>query len=234
MIRTAILALGIVTLAMAAGTAQAEGNARRGVQFYRACIGCHSLEPGVHLTGPSLAGLWGQGAGRADGFIRYSSGLRSAEFVWDETSLNAWLANPKAMMPETYMIYRGLQNEQDRADLTAFLALAMAPGGAKTVVERGLARPADVRGQRPDPLGSPPPDVRVTAIRHCRDSYFVTTANGVETPYWEMNVRLKLDTRGTGPQPGRPEIIGAGMVGDRVSIVFSNLQELTQFVAEKC
>lgn len=223
-----------LALAAMTSTAQAGGDAKRGVQFYRACVSCHSLEPGAHLTGPSLAGLWGQRAGRADGFIRYSAGLKSAEFVWDETTLNAWVTNPKAMMPETYMIYRGLQNEQDRADLIAFLALAMAPDGAKTVVERGLVRAAEVRGQRPDPLGSPPPDARVTAIRHCRDSYFVTTANGVETPYWEMNVRLKLDTRSTGPQAGRPEIVGAGMVGDRVSIVFSSLQELTRFIAEKC
>jgi cytochrome c len=49
-----------------------------------------------------------------------------------------------------------------------------------------------------------------------------------------MNVRLKLDTRETGPQAGRPEIVGAGMVGDRVSIVFSSLQELSRFITEKC
>jgi cytochrome c len=234
MTRMATRIMAGFALAMVAGAAQAEGNAKRGVALYRACIGCHSLEPGAHLTGPSLAGLWGRKAGQVDGFIRYSPGLKSADFVWDENTLNAWLASPKAMIPETYMIYRGLQNDQDRADLIAFLALSMAPDGAKTVVERGLARTAEVRGQRPDPLGSPPPEVRVTAIRHCRDSYFVTTANGVETPYWEMNVRLKLDTRETGPQAGRPEIVGAGMVGDRVSIVFSSLQELSRFITEKC
>ena len=39
-----------------------------------------------------------------------------------------------------------------------------------------------------------------------------------------MNVRLKVDTRATGPAADIPVIVGAGMVGDRVSIVFSNIE----------
>src|SRR3546814_16586931 len=74
---------------------------------------------------------------------------------------------------------------------------------------------------------------RSTKVQHCRDSYCVTTADGAETPFWEMNVRLKLDTRETGPEPGKPAILGAGMAGDRVSIVFSSLEELTSFVTEE-
>ena len=49
-----------------------------------------------------------------------------------------------------------------------------------------------------------------------------------------MNVRLKLDTRTTGPAANKPMIVGAGMVGDRVSIVFSNVAEIPRFVVEKC
>ena len=226
--------LSAVALAATMAQAQIEGDARRGAEQHRACVGCHSLETGSHLSGPSLAGLWGRKAGKADGFIRYSKRLKSADFTWGESTLNAWLADPRAMIPDTYMLIRGIANDRARADLIAFLAIAMAPDGAKAVVARGLAPAGYVRGQRPDPLRAVPSDAQVTRIRHCGDSYFVTTADGVETPYWEMNVRLKLDTRETGPKPGRPAVLGAGMVGDRVSIVFSSLQEITEFLMEGC
>ena len=56
----------LVLLAVAPA-AMAEGDPELGAQAYRACVACHSLEPGLHLTGPSLAGLraTGRRAGRA-------------------------------------------------------------------------------------------------------------------------------------------------------------------------
>src|SRR3546814_3544749 len=57
----------------------------------------------------------------------------------------------------------------------------------------------------PISLTPTPPGAQVTRIRHCGDSYFVTTADGAETAHWEMNVRLKLDTRDTGPEPRSEE-----------------------------
>jgi cytochrome c len=225
--------LAIATLA-AAAAARAEGDPARGGQLYRACVACHSLQAGVHLTGPSLAGLWGRTAGRADGFIRYSAGLAGAGFRWDEDTLNAWLADPAAMLPGNYMTFRGIEADRDRADLIAFLALAMAPGGADAVVARGLVPETYARGQRPEPLRDPPSHAQVTQVRHCRDSYFVTTADGVETPYWETNLRLKLDTQATGPEPGKPVIVRSGMMGDRASLVFAGLEDLVRTVREAC
>ena len=223
----------MATVAMVAG-ARADGDPGRVGQLYRACVACHSLEAGSHLTGPSLAGLWQGPAGKVEGFARYSTGLRSADFDWDAAVLDAWLADPRAMIPNTRMVFRGIPAEQDRADLVAFLALAMAPGGAEAVVDRDLV-PADyARGQKPEPLTPTPPGARVIKLRHCGDSYFVTTADGAETAHWEMNVRLKLDTRDTGPAPGAPVIVGAGMMGDRVSIVFASLRDLNSLVEEAC
>src|SRR3546814_12203630 len=66
------------------------------------------------LTGPSLAGLWDRPAGRVDDFERYSAGLRSADFDWDAAVLDAWLADPRAMIPDTRMVFRGIPAEQDR------------------------------------------------------------------------------------------------------------------------
>lgn len=232
---TVAIVLMMVGLApMGAAAQQLEGDPKRGAEFYRACFACHSLEPGTHLTGPSLAGLWGRRAGTVEDFDRYSPGLKQADFSWDETTLNAWIADPAAMVPGTYMVFRGIDNEQARADLIAFLEVAMGPGGTKAVIERGLASAQAVQGQQPEPIASAASEAQVTAVRHCGDSYFVMTANGDETPFWEKNVRLKIDSRGSGPEPGKPVIVGAGMMGDRVSIVFSSVPEISRFVVEKC
>ena len=232
--RTIGLSTAMIAIAALVAPARAGGDAARGAKQYRACVGCHSLEPGSHLSGPSLAGRWGERAGEADGFMRYSKALRAAELSWDADTLNAWLADPQALVPGTFMAFRGIKDDQARSDLIAFLALAMAPGGGNAVVGQGLVPREYVRGQKPDALGLAPTEAVVIKVRHCRDSYFVATADGVETPYWEMNVRFKLDTRETGPEPGRPVVLGAGMAGDRVSIIFSSLQELKSFVADEC
>src|SRR3546814_10706746 len=73
-----------------------------------------------------------------------------------------------------------------------------------------------------------PPAARVTAMRHCGDSYFISTGDGRETPYWEKNIRLKIDSVETGPPPGVPVILQAGMGGDRFSVVFSSLTDITR------
>lgn len=234
MIRFLISFLSIFAFFATTAQAQIDGDPQRGVAQYRACVACHSLEAGTHLTGPSLAGLWGRQAGEAEGFIRYSEGLGAADFTWDEATLDAWLADPQSMIPDTYMIFRGIADDQARADLIAFLEIAMAPGGATAVLDRDLAPAEYVHSQKPNSLKSPPPRAQVTKIRHCRDSYFVTTDDGTEMPYWEMNLRLKLDTRETGPEPGKPVIVDSGMMGDRASVVFARLDELTRFIVEEC
>jgi len=228
------LVLPVAFVAVANAASADDGDAKRGAALYRACVACHSLEPGVHLSGPSLAGLWDKPAGKIDGFVRYSKGLKSADFVWNADTLFAWVADPQVMVPGTYMAFRGIEDAQARADIVAFLKIAMAPGGGKTVVEKGLLSRAAVRGPRPEPLSRADENVRVRAIRHCGDSYFITTADGTETPYWEMNVRLKVDTRSTGPEPDKPVVAGAGMQGDRVSVIFSSIEEIKRFVEEKC
>lgn len=227
-------AFNVAFLAAASAAHAVDGDAKRGARVYGSCVACHSLEPGVNLSGPSLAGLWDKPAGKNAGFVRYSKGLKSADFAWNTQTLFAWVANPQVVVPGTYMTFRGLEEDQERADIVAFLKIAMALGGDKRVVEQGLVPAAYVRGPQPQPLASAPDKMRVTAIRHCGDSYFVTTADGTTTPFWEMNLRLKLDTRGTGPAPGKPVVAGAGMQGDRVSVIFSSIGEIKRFIEEKC
>lgn len=229
-----VLLAAAAVLSATGSVAAAEGDPKRGAKAYGACASCHSLEPGVHLTGPSLANLWGKKAGSIEDFVRYSKALKAAGIVWDENTLNAWLAHPEKFVPGNYMVFRGIENDKDRGDLIAFLRLALAQDGSKSVVGKGLVPAELARGQAPDPVKSVGPDQQVAAIRHCRGTYFVTTADGAETPHWEMNVRLKTDTSNTGPERGKPVLARAGMMGDRISIIFADPAEIGAAVKAKC
>jgi cytochrome c len=219
---------------MSIAKAQDTSAMKKGAQAYRLCAACHSLQSGVHLSGPSLAGLWGQRAAAIGDFYRYTDALKKIEISWDEHSLEAWIAAPQAMVPGTTMTFRGIDDDETRASLIAFLRQAMAPGGAARVVKNGLIPERMARGQIPPDLSSPGANQRIKEIRHCRDAYRVTTADGATFPFWETNVRLKIDTSSRGPQKGEPVLLRSGMTGDRVSIVFASLADLGKVVTEKC
>lgn len=228
------LCLSVLAGLSVSSAALADGDARRGAQVYRACVACHALEPGLHLSGPSLDGFIERMAGTAEGFVRYSTGLRDAGFSWNAAALDGWLQNPAGMIPDTYMTFRGIDDPQARADLVAFLEIAGQPGGGRKAVDEGLIPAGWLRAGAPEPIGDPPPEMRVTAIRHCGDSYFITTGDGRETPYWEKNIRLKIDSVETGPPAGVAVVLGAGMGGDRFSVIFRSFADLNHLVTERC
>jgi len=60
-----------------------------------------------------------QGAGAAAGFD-YSPALRASRIVWDDRTLDAWLADPERTIPGQAMGYR-VDDARDRADLIAYL-----------------------------------------------------------------------------------------------------------------
>ncbi len=225
------------TLMAFAGPVRAEDPAelaKKGAPAYRICAGCHSLQPGVHLSGPSLAGLWGKKAGTVTGFGRHTKAMRKSGIIWDEDTLNAWLADPQAMVPGTTMMFRGVEKDKTRVNLIAFLRQALAEGGAAKVVKDGLISEDMAKGQIPSSLKEAGPDQQITAIRHCGDAYHVTTAAGAQYPFWETNVRIKIDTSKHGPRQGKPILLRSGMAGDRVSVVFPNLAALKKLLVERC
>jgi cytochrome c len=217
--RAALLAAA--TLLGFIGAVQAAADIERGAQAARGCMACHSFAPGRHMTGPSLAGVWGRKAGAAEGFGRYSDALKKSGIVWDEKHLDAWLTNPQALVPGNTMVFPGIPDAKMRADVLAYLE-AVSSGRAKAP-DRGL----------PD-LKKGDPDARVTGITHCGDAYRVTTADGKIETFWEFNLRFKTDGSAQGPPRGKPVLVGAGMRGDRASVVFSAIDEISPFVRAKC
>jgi cytochrome c len=91
----------------------------------------------------------------------------------------------------------------------------------------GMAR------QKPD-LKEVPPAGQVRSIKHCGDTYTVETADGKSEKVWEFNLRFKTDSSKLGPAPGKPVIVGAGMQGDRASIVFASPNEIAKSIRQAC
>ena len=98
------------------------GSAERGRQVFQPCRTCHYPEKGFgNYNGPSLYAIFGRQAGTREGFNYYSETMKKAGFIWTPELLDAWLANPGKMFPGTTMLFVGLPNAQDRADLIAYL-----------------------------------------------------------------------------------------------------------------
>src|SRR5260221_271255 len=86
--------IGFLSFAVGNGSSAA-GDPKRGAQVFQACMACHSVKPGDHMTGPSLTHIWNHKAGTAEGFLRYSDALKHADIVWNEPTPDKWLANPE-------------------------------------------------------------------------------------------------------------------------------------------
>lgn len=92
------------------------------VEFNNHCRTCHSLDEGENRLGPSLHGIMGKAAGTTEGYD-YSDAFGSADVIWDEDTLDAFIANPDAVVPGNSMKpYSGLTDEAVRESIIAFLS----------------------------------------------------------------------------------------------------------------
>jgi cytochrome c len=109
-----VLLAGSATAALAADPAA-------GQQIFKAqCRICHSVVAGQNRIGPTLFGVVGRPAGSVPGF-QYSADHKKLGVTWDAATLDKYLINPRAMVPDTTMVYAGLKDDAKRADLIAYL-----------------------------------------------------------------------------------------------------------------
>ncbi|MGJ3230854.1 MAG: c-type cytochrome [Oceanicaulis sp.] len=96
------------------------GDPEQGRRVFARCRSCHVLEEGVNRVGPSLYGIFGRETGSVEGF-RYSEANANANITWTAETMFEYLENPREYIPGTIMAFPGLRDEQDRADVIAYM-----------------------------------------------------------------------------------------------------------------
>ncbi len=126
--------------------AEIAGDPKRGQQVYKKCANCHMVGPDArNRIGPLLNNiLAAKAAGVAE--FKYSKAMKKAAedgLHWTPETLDAFLQNPKQMIPRTKMSFRGLKSEEDRIDVIAYLA-NFSGGSMAAQVDAGFAVSAEI------------------------------------------------------------------------------------------
>jgi cytochrome c len=122
--------MGAFALTTLVGTAQAQ-DAAAGADVYKKCRACHQVgENAANAVGPQLNGMVGRKAGTVEGFA-YSEANKSSGVTWDKATFLNYIKDPRAAMPGNKMAFAGIKDEQDAADLFAFLDQFGADGKKK-------------------------------------------------------------------------------------------------------
>lgn len=126
----------VSTLAAAAAfafatTGASAQDAAAGEKVFLKCKVCHQIGEGAkNGVGPVLNGLFGRKSGSVEGYS-YSEANKSSGITWEPAVFAEYIKNPRAKIPGTKMVFAGIQNEKEIADLTAYLAQFNADGSKK-------------------------------------------------------------------------------------------------------
>jgi cytochrome c len=121
-----VLMLSVVALASPQPARASAGDPVRGERVFQYCFSCHSVDPNetANLQGPTLYRIIGRPAGSVPGF-EYSEPMKAQAakgLIWTTEMLDRYMTDPDGFVPGTRMIFPGVKDGQDRADLMAYLA----------------------------------------------------------------------------------------------------------------
>jgi cytochrome c len=123
------LLLGLLALTVSTGMAAAQEVAA-GEQSFKKCLPCHAVgEDAKNKVGPVLNGLDGRKSGSIEGFS-YTDANKNSGITWNEAAFKEYIADPRAKIPGTKMVFAGIKNEKEAGDLWAYLA-QFGPDGKK-------------------------------------------------------------------------------------------------------
>lgn len=118
----AIAAASSAVMPISSAWAQSAGDATRGQRVFNTqCRACHTLEKGgAQTAGPNLHGVFGRKAGATEGYAS-SDAMKNSGIVWDDTTMAEYSRDPKGKVPGTKMVFNGVKNAGQLADLVAYL-----------------------------------------------------------------------------------------------------------------
>lgn len=107
----------------AAPAATGAGDAANGKTIASAkCNACHSFDNGgANKVGPNLWGVVGRKRAGHEGF-GYSDAMKAKGGEWSADELAVFIKNPKGAVAGTKMVFNGIADDGERADLIAYLS----------------------------------------------------------------------------------------------------------------
>ncbi len=111
----------LIATALATTSPASAQDIAAGERSWNKCRACHQIgETAKNGVGPHLNGLFGRHTGEVEGYS-YSAANKAANLTWDEAIFADYIKDPRAKIPGTKMVFAGIKNEKEIADLTAFL-----------------------------------------------------------------------------------------------------------------
>jgi len=100
-----------------------KGNPDSGADAFRKCLACHTPDKGGrNLVGPNLWGIVGRKVAQAAGFeARYSDAMKAQGGDWTWERLAKYLHRPAEAIPGNKMIFDGVKDNADLADLLVYM-----------------------------------------------------------------------------------------------------------------
>jgi cytochrome c len=90
--------------------------------FNNHCRTCHSMKEGDNRLGPSLNGILGAKSGSRTGYTAYSQAMKSAAVTWDEATLDRFMSDPEAVVPNNNMKpFKGVPDAAVRKAIVEYL-----------------------------------------------------------------------------------------------------------------
>ena len=122
----------IIACLFLAGSASAHAqDVAAGENSFKKCLPCHRLGPDAkNLVGPVLNGLEGRKSGTVEGY-NYTDANKNSGITWDDKTFAEYITDPRAKIPGTKMVFAGIKNEKERADLWSYLKQFDASGNKK-------------------------------------------------------------------------------------------------------
>jgi len=141
----------------------ASASVDKGKSVAKQCQACHTFEKGgPNRVGPNLWNIVGSDRGEGRGF-NFSAAMKGKGGKWTFDELDKFITDPRSYIPGTAMTFAGIKNDQQRADVIAFLDTQAdnplplpKPEASNAPAQGGENKPAEAPKPGAAPAAQPP------------------------------------------------------------------------------